>query len=106
MHYFVGSLLVAAMWSWLLAAATLAMRRYRNDVLVARGQLPYRDCVFPHALAKAGTILGAAAIAVTLFCGGRWQGALTAAIVAPSLWFSVAIAAAVSQLFSRQRSAP
>lgn len=91
--------LASFVWSFVLAAFVLRLKHWRNDVLLARGEAPYKDCVFPRPLWYLATFLGiATVVAVGLFVSKSLGAMALAALVPPSTLALVPILAIGSQL--------
>lgn len=85
-------------WSFVLAALILRMKHWRNGVLLARGEPPYKDCVFPRPIWFLATFLGVATIIpVGLLVSTSLRSMSLAALVPPTTLALVPILAVVSQ---------
>lgn len=85
-------------WSFVLAALILRMKHWRNGVLLAKGGLPYKDCVFPRPLWFMMTFLGVATIIpVAVFVSSSVTALGLAALIPPTTLALVPILAVVSQ---------
>lgn len=89
--------LVAGLCSgYVVAVLQLAARRWRNARLVARGGLPYKDCVLVPLWwsgAASGAVVGAIATGAT----GVWQDGAIAATALPLLVLMIAVGSVVQR---------
>jgi hypothetical protein len=85
-------------WSFVLAALILRMKHWRNGVLLARGGLPYKDCIFSRPLWFMMTFLGVATIIpIGLFVSSTVTALALAALGPPTALALVPLVAIVSQ---------
>jgi hypothetical protein len=85
-------------WSFVLAALVLRMKHWRNGYLLARGGLPYKDCIFSRPLWFMMAFVGVATvIPIGLFVSSSVIAITLAALGPPTTLALVPLLAIVSQ---------
>jgi len=89
----------ALAWSFLLAAAVLRLKHWRNGRLIARGAMPIKDAIFSTAFGVMATLLGVASVSIAVvWVGPSWYVVAIAALTPPSVLALVPLCAIGVQL--------